>query len=113
MRHARLLTAGLLAGFGGWTAEAAPRHHHPHHHAGRPTPPPPTTENLVVHGQKRFLPAPVPNPEIHDPAAALRDSNTGAAIGRFGGAYNDANPLLHFNTGPASGQNPIQAGVPR
>ena len=109
MRHAGLLTAGLLAGFGSWAAEAAPRHHRPHHHAA----PPPTTENLVVHGQKRFLPAPMPNPEIHDPAAALRDPNTGAAIGRFGGAYNDSSPLAHFNTGPVAGQNPIQAGVPR
>ncbi len=74
---------------------------------------PPPAENLVVHGQKRFMPAPVPNPRIHDPADVLRDPSTGAPMGRFGGAYIDANPVPPVNPGLTGDQSPIAAGVQR
>jgi hypothetical protein len=75
--------------------------------------PAPAAENLVVHGQKRFIPAPTPNQEIHDPADALRDPSTGAPIGRFGGAYMDADPVPPINPGLRGDQDQTPVGIPR
>ncbi len=121
----RLCHVGLLAGFA-WAAtsgagNAADSRHRQRaaaaHHAKAPTRQPaataPAAENLVVHGQKRFSPAPMPNQEIHDPADQLRDPNTGAPIGRFGPAYIDANPAPPVNPGLKGDQSPIAAGVQR
>lgn len=136
-RPNRLLTTALLAGLG-WAAaangsKAANGKHHTHTHtrthahahargarqprapahvpsASGPAPP---TENLVVHGQRRFTAAPVPNQEIHDPADALRDPNTGAPIGRFGRAFMDANPVPPVNPGLKGDESPVMVGIQR
>ncbi len=114
-----LLAAGLLAGLGlaagGAAASGDDRHRHPSRPARASTraAPVPPTENLVVHGQKRFSPAPMPNQAIHDPADTLRDANTGAPIGQFGRAYLDANPVPPVNPGLQGDQSPIAAGVQR
>ncbi len=117
-----LLAAGLLAGLGlaagGVAASADDEHRHPTRppranaraHRSAPVPP---AENLVVHGQKRFSPAPMPDQAIHDPADTQRDANTGAPIGRFGRAYLDANPVPPVNPGLQGDQSPIAAGVQR
>jgi len=133
----RLTAASLLAGLG--LAAASPdagaagvrqrgtakaRHPHSQTHAKPRIQPrarqaeahqaPSQTENLVVHGQKRFQAAPVPNQAIHDPAEAMRDPATGTAIGQFGGAYNAANPVPPINPGlRGSDQDPIVTGVQR
>lgn len=119
---ARLCQVGLLAGLA-WPAasDAADSRHRPRavaaHQAKAPARQPaataPAAENLVVHGQKRFSPAPMPNQEIHDPADQLRDPNTGASIGRFGHAYIDANPVPPINPELKGDQSPIAAGVQR
>jgi hypothetical protein len=75
--------------------------------------PAPAPENLVVHGQRRFMPAPVPNQEIHDPADSLRDPGTGAPIGQFGRAYMDANPVPPVNPGLKGDQSPVMVGIQR
>ena len=121
-----LLRTGLLAApmcltasDAGIAADQATRlHAHPAHHAKPPaaapvTTPPAPAENLVVHGQKRYSAAPMPNPEIHDPADALRDPATGAAIGKFGHAYMDANPVPPINPELNGDQSPIAVGVQR
>ncbi len=112
-----LLAAGLLAGLGlaagGATASANAKHRHPTRPARAPATPVPPAENLVVHGQKRFSPAPMPDQAIHDPADALRDPSTGAPIGRFGRAYIDANPVPPVNPALQGDQSPIAAGVQR
>lgn len=107
-RPNRWLGASLLAAFGGLIAggvqAAAP---------SAPAPAPAPAENLVVHGQKRFSPAPMPNQEIHDPADQLRDPNTGTSMNRFGRAYIDANPVPPINPGLKGDQSPIAVGVQR
>ncbi len=117
-RPRALLAAGLLAGLG-LTAGDAAASDHKHRHPARParanapTAPAPPAENLVVHGEKRFSAAPMPNQAIHDPADTLRDAATGAPIGRFGHAYLDANPVPPVNPGLQGDQSPIAAGVQR
>ena len=114
-----LLAVGLLAGLGLAAACPAASADDKHRHPTRPAranaraAPVPPAENLVVHGQKRFSPAPMPNQTIHDPADTLRDANTGAPIGRFGRAYLDANPAPPVNPGLQGDQSPIAAGVQR
>lgn len=123
-RASRLRDVGLLASLA-WAitsdgGHAADRRHRPHAAAHQvktadrpPATPAPAAENLVVHGQKRFSPAPVPNQEIHDPGDQLRDPNTGAPIGRFGPAYIDANPVPPINPGLRGDQSPVAVGVQR
>ncbi len=115
----RLAAFGMLAAFGGTPTDAAKAAHPPPHHqaarhdAARPKPAAlkaPAESNLVVRG-RRFRPAPMPNQEIHDPAEAVRDPSTGAAIGRFGGAYIDANPVPPVNPGLAGAQSPVEVGI--
>ena len=77
------------------------------------TPPAPPAENLVVHGQRRFTAAPMPNQDIHDPADALRDPATGAPIGKFGRAYLDADPAPPVNPELNGDQSPVQVGIRR
>ncbi len=114
-----LLAAGLLAGLGlaaggsvacGEAKPPPPTRHAPANARAAPVPP---TENLVVHGQRRFSPAPMPDQAIHDPAEALRDPSTGAPIGRFGRAYIDANPVPPINPALQGDQSPIAVGVQR
>lgn len=100
-RCRRLVAVVFLAGFG-YTSVAASA-----------AAPPPPAENLVVHGQKRFMAAPVPNQQIHDPADVLRDPSTGAPMGKFGGSYIDANPVPPINPGLKGDQSPVQVGVQR
>ncbi len=103
-RRDRIVAAGFLTGLGYMAAGSDGR-------AATPAPPP--TENLTVHGQKRFTPAPVPNQRIHDPADVLRDPSTGTPMGKFGGSYIDANPVPPVNPGLQGGQSPVQVGVQR
>lgn len=135
----RLLTASFLAASflagPGWTgageSHAAdngsdPTQHRKHHHGKAGTKADPAlvasaasavpgapAENLIVRGQKRFISAPMPNQQIHDPADVLRDPSTGAPMGKFGGAYNDANPVPQVNPQLRGDQSPINAGVQR
>lgn len=105
-RPNRWLDVGLLAAFGSMIAGDV--------RAAAPSPPAAApAENLVVHGQKRFSPAPMPNQEIHDPADQLRDPNTGTSMTRFGRAYIDANPVPPINPGLKGDQSPIAVGVQR
>ena len=117
--------AGLLASLAwaaassaGYAADTPQRPHVPARHhvkaAGQPpAAPAPAAENLIVHGQKRFSAAPMPNQEIHDPADQLQDPSTGASMGRFGRAYIDANPVPPVNPGLQGDQSPIAVGVQR
>ena len=122
-RHLR--GAGLLASLiwaiasgAGHAADSPRRPHLPARHHVKaadqpPAAPAPAAENLIVHGQKRFSAAPVPNQEIHDPADQLQDPSTGAPMGRFGRAYIDANPVPPVNPGLQGDQSPIVVGVQR
>ncbi len=115
LRPNPLLAAGLLAGLGLAAGGAAAWGEQKHRHTTRPAraAPVPPAENLVVHGQKRFSPAPMPDQAIHDPADALRDPSTGTPIGRFGRAYLDANPVPPVNPAQQGDQSPIAVGVQR
>ena len=120
-RACRPRAVGLLAGLAWAIASgggyAAPSRDRPRavttRHVKAPAAPVPAAENLVVHGQKRFSPAPMPNQEIHDPADQLQDPSTGAPMGRFGRAYIDANPVPPINPELKGDQSPIAAGVQR
>ena len=117
-RLGRIGLAGLvglvwgITGGGAARGDDPPRHSTPHH-VKAPAAPAPAAENLVVHGQRRFSPAPMPNQEIHDPADQLLDPNTGASIGKFGRAYIDANPVPPINPELKGDQSPIAAGIQR
>ena len=102
---------GLLLALGCSTAGHAADS--PHRPRTQPAPPPPPAENLVVHGQRRFSAAPMPDQAIHDPADALRDPATGAPLGKFGGAYIDASPVPPINPALDNNRSPITAGVQR
>jgi hypothetical protein len=116
----RLLTAGLAAGLGwaavGNSSKAADGRPRLHAHGARQARAPaqvPPTENLVVHGKRRFSTAPVPDQEIHDPADAFRDPNTGVPLGRFGRAFTDANPVPPVNPGLKTDESPVMVGLQR
>ena len=121
LRLYRIGLAGFAWAVTGAAGDAADSRHRPRaataHHAKAPARQPaatsPAAENLVVHGQKRFSPAPMPNQEIHDPADELRDPSTGAPMSRFGRAYIDTNPVPPINPGLKGDQSPIAAGVQR